>query len=77
MAAVEIPISNDAVIEEDEEFSISLTLLPTNNTRVTLGVHSTTTAVIIDTSMLAVNHIRGFGGNLIWWFGECCKNYQK
>lgn len=54
VAAVEIPISNDTVVEENEEFNITLMLLPTNNTRVTLGVQSTATAVIIDTSMLPI-----------------------
>ena len=51
---VKIPIINDTVVEENEEFNITLNLLPTNNTRVTLGVHSTATAVIIDTSMLTI-----------------------
>ena len=51
---VEIPIINDTAMEENEEFSITLNLLPTNSTRVTLGVQSTATAVIIDTSMLII-----------------------
>ena len=51
---VEIPIMNDTVVEENEEFSITLNLLPTNSTRVTLGVQSTANAVIIDTSMLTI-----------------------
>ena len=55
VATVEIAIINDAVVEENEKFNISLILLPTNNTRVTLGVHSTATAVIIDTSMSLVS----------------------
>ena len=54
-ATVEITIINDAVVEENEKFNITLILLPTNNTRVTLGVRSTATAVIIDTSMSPVS----------------------
>ena len=54
-ATVEIAIINDAVVEENEKFNITLILLPTNNTRVTLGVRSTATAVITDTSMSPVS----------------------
>ena len=54
VTTVEIPIINDTVVEENEEFSITLKLLPTNSTRVTLSVQSTATAVIIDTSMLII-----------------------
>ena len=55
VATVEIAIINDTVVEENEKFNITLILLPTNSTRVTLGVHSTATAVIIDTSMSLVS----------------------
>ena len=54
VATVEIPIINDTEVEENEKFNITVILLPTNNTRVTLGVQSTATAVIIDTSMLTI-----------------------
>ena len=53
VATIAIPIINDTVVDEgDEEFNVSLSLLPTTNVRVTLGHQSTATVAIIDTSML-------------------------
>ena len=56
MATVEISIVNDTVVnEEDEEFQLILTLSPLAGVRITPGVRSNVTAVIIDTSMLIIN----------------------
>ena len=56
-ATVEILIVNDTVVnEEDEAFNVTLKLLPAIGVRVMPGIHSTATAVIIDTSMLTIQY---------------------
>lgn len=56
-ATVEIPIVNDTVVNEEHEvFNVTLDLLPSIGVRVMLGIHSTATAVIIDTSMLTIQY---------------------
>lgn len=50
-ATIEIPISDDKVVnEEPETFSLMLHLVPTTDVRVNPGTRSTATAEIIDTS---------------------------
>lgn len=48
-ATVEIQITNDNIVEGNEEFTLILDLLPTSGLGIMLGACSTATAVIIDT----------------------------
>ena len=55
IATVEIPIVDDTVVnEEDELFNLTINLLPTTDVRAMPGIHSTATAIIIDTSMYII-----------------------
>jgi len=49
--SVTIPVMDDKVVnEEDEEFSVTLSIIPTAGVRVELGDVSIARAIIIDTS---------------------------